>query len=60
MAHLAPSLCPICDREFQDRHYDDETRQEIWLHYKIREKCVRETVDGQESTRTEPIYVPKI
>jgi len=55
MPDLAPSLCPICDRQYDDRHLiDDDT--EIWLHYRVREKCVRD----KEGERQEPITVPRI
>ena len=55
MPDLAPSLCPICDRLFNDRHLvDDDT--EIFLHYKLKEKCIRD----KEGERQEPITVPKL
>lgn len=60
MPYLAPSLCPVCDREFQDRYLDELTGQEIWLHYRLREKCVREIINGEERTRTEKMIVPRI
>lgn len=56
MVELAPSLCPVCDRKYEDQHFDDETNTLIYLHYKFKVKCVR----SQEEDRTEPMVVPNV
>jgi hypothetical protein len=55
MHDLAPRLCPVCDRPFEDSSYDEDEQRLIVMHVKYKQKCVREP--GKDD-RTETVKIP--
>lgn len=57
MSYLAPRICPVCDRSYDDFMDEFETGYKVFSHRVVSEQCVKRS-DGTENTYPLPTLPP--